>query len=162
MTRQQNGAAGPVGPGDPLEQRLGRAMEELEQLQGAVARAEKRMNDFSAVVVSRDGAVQVSVGPRGELTDLKFLDGKYREMSAPQLAAAVLDAVEEGRHQATREVMRLFKPLTDASSAIVDLPGTDFDWDRLLGRQDSSRAGRESTWQAANARLRDEISEDDE
>lgn len=162
MTPRQQGGAGPVGPGDPLEQRLARAMEELEQMQGAVARAEKRMNDFSAVVVSRDGSVEVSVGPRGELTDLKFLDGKYREMSAPQLATAVLDAVEEGRLQATREVMRLFRPLTEASPAMGDLPGMEFDWDRLLGRQDASPAGRETTWQAANAKLRDEISEDDE
>lgn len=162
MTGQQRGAAGPVGPGDPLEQRLGRAIEELEQLQGAVARAEKRMHAFSAVVVSRDGSVQVSVGPRGELTDLKFLDGKYREMSAPQLAAAVLDAAEEGRRQATQEVMRLFKPLTEASSTVADLPGTEFDWKSLLGGQEASPAGRQSTWQVANARLRDEISEDDE
>lgn len=164
MTRQQpGGGTGPVGPVDSLEQRLAQAMAELEATEAAVARAETRMAEFSTVVVSRDGSVEVTVGPQGELTDLKFLDGKYRSMSAPQLAAAVLAAAEEGRNRAAEEAVRLFRPLTRPSSGTDPaFLGIDIDWDRFLGRRDSGGPGRATPWQSANARLRDEINEDEE
>jgi hypothetical protein len=162
VNRQNPDQNGALGPGDPLEQRVAQAMAELEAAEAAVAQAEARMRDFSTVVVSRDGSVEVTVGPQGELTDLKFLDGKYRSMSAPQLAAAVLAAAEEGRNRAAEEAVRVFRPLTEPSKGIPELSGLDVDWDRLLGRRDDAGAGRATPWQSANARLRDEISEDDE
>lgn len=152
-----------TGPGDPMEQRLAEAMAELESMEAAVASAEARMSRFSTVVTSRDGSVEVTVGPQGQLTDLKFLDGKYRSMPAPQLAAAVLDAAEEGRTRAAHEVKRLFKPLTEPSEAVPELSGMTVDWDRLFGPGAAAPGeGAGTPWQSANARLRDEINEDDE
>jgi hypothetical protein len=57
--------------------------------------------------------------------------------------------------------MALFKPLTEPSRAVPELSGMNVDWDKLFGGKDR-HAGGDTPWQAANARLRDEINEDEE
>jgi len=101
----------PVQPPPPesIEQRLAQAMAELAATEDAVARAEKQLRRSAMTTLSRDGSVEVTVGPQGELTGLKFLDGKYRSMSAPQLAAAVLDAATEGRQRMARQVKDMLR-----------------------------------------------------
>src|SRR6476659_10242268 len=107
-------------------------MAELTAVQGAVARAESELSQATATVRSRDRTVEVTVGPQGELTGLKFLDGKYRSMPGPQLAASVLEAVQEGRAQMARKVMDTFGPLTRRQGGgSTGIGGIDIDWDRM-------------------------------
>lgn len=144
-----------------LEKRLAQANAELESVQAAVAEAERRMGAFSSTVVSKDGSVEVTVGTQGELTGLKFLDGKYRSMSASQLADAVLDTVQEARSHFARAVRDLFEPLTRPSVTLPELPGMEIDWDRLVGPAAEVLPEGPRT-RTANDRLRDEIDEDDD
>ncbi|MGW2212998.1 YbaB/EbfC family nucleoid-associated protein [Streptomyces sp. NPDC001781] len=140
-----------------MEQKLAEAMAELTAVQEAVARAESELGEASATIRSRDRAVEVTVGPQGELTGLKFPDNKYRGMTGPQLAASVLEAVQEGRAQMARRVMDVFEPLTRASGGPTGLRGVDIDWDRAFGSAlDSPDGGR----RGSAARLHDEIHED--
>jgi len=71
---------------------------ELAATEAAVARAEKQLRRSAMTTLSRDARWR-SPSPAGRADRLKFLDGKYRSMSAPQLAAAVLDAAIEGRQR---------------------------------------------------------------
>jgi DNA-binding protein YbaB len=136
-------------------------MAELEATQAAVARAEEQLSHASYTVRSQDRAVEITVGPQGELTGLKFLDGKYRTMAASQLAASVLEAAGRARTQMSRRVMETFEPLTRPSATVPDLNGIDIDWAKIFGPQvledPQTAAGR-----ASSARLRDEINEDTE
>lgn len=144
-----------------LEKRLAQANAELQSVQSAVTEAERRMSAFSSSVVSKDGSVEVTVGSQGELTGLRFLDGKYRSMSASQLADAVLDTVQEARSHFARAVRDLFEPLTRASETLPELPGMEIDWDRLVGPA-ADALPEEPERRTASDRLRDEIDEDDD
>lgn len=145
---------------ESIEQRIKKAMAELESVQEAVARAEDRMAGATATVRSRDRSVEVVIGPQGELAGLKFLDNKYRSMNAAQLAASVMEAAERGRARMARQVMDVFEPLTRAEGAASGVRGVDLDWDRVFG---SALAGEEEAPgrpRRSADRLRDEIHED--
>src|SRR4051794_8377132 len=90
---------------ESIEQRLAQAMAELEATEAAVARAEQELSSATCTVRSPDRAVEVTVSSQGDLTALKFLDGKYRTMAASQLAACVLEAAQEARALMARRVM---------------------------------------------------------
>ncbi|KUN29800.1 hypothetical protein AQJ23_03380 [Streptomyces antibioticus] len=144
--------------GASYEKRLAEAMAELDATREAVARAEAELAEASVRVRSKDRSVEVTVGPQGELTGLRFLEDRYRSMSAGQLAASVLEAAAEARGVMARQVMAAFEPLTRPSTAVPELTGVDVDWTKIFGSavlEDAPAARR-----ASRHRLRDEISED--
>ncbi|MCQ9183301.1 YbaB/EbfC family nucleoid-associated protein [Streptomyces sp. IBSBF 2953] len=150
----------PVTPLGSIEQRLSRAMAELDATQRAVAEAEAELRHATCTVRSKDRAVEVTVGHQGELTALRFLDGKYRTMTAGELAAGVLEAAERARTQMYRQVRETFEPFTRPSGAVPEMTGVDVDWTAIFG------PGAEEAEHTAPApsrnRLRDEIHEDAE
>jgi DNA-binding protein YbaB len=148
----------PGNPREPMEQRVAKAMAELQAVEAAVARAEEDLRGASHTVRSRDRTVEVTVGPQGELTGLRFLDGRYRSMPAGQLAASVLEAVGQGRAEMAHRVREIFEPLTRPSGVAPEFGGFDVDWDRILGPAYEGAA--DTGGRPARDRLRDEIHED--
>ncbi|MFJ6016965.1 YbaB/EbfC family nucleoid-associated protein [Streptomyces sp. NPDC092952] len=144
-----------------VEARLAAAMAELEATEKGVARAEAELRRATRTVRSADRSVEVTVGPQGELTELRFLEQKYRTMSPDDLSGAVLEAFGRARAEMARQVMETFEPFTRPSDAVPELTGVDIDWARIFGPevlQDPEERAR----QAAGRRLRDEIDEDEE
>ncbi|MET7455519.1 YbaB/EbfC family nucleoid-associated protein [Streptomyces sp. NPDC005574] len=146
---------------ETIEQRLARAMADLEATQAAVTEAERELSTASSTVRSQDRAVEVTVSAQGDLTALRFLDGKYRTMPAAQLAASVLEAAQEARSVMARQVMHAFEPFTRPHDAVPELPGVNVDWHKIFGPGvlDGPRAGDD---RLSSRRLRDEIHEDTE
>ncbi|MFK4688181.1 DNA-binding protein YbaB [Streptomyces pristinaespiralis] len=144
-----------------IEKKLADAMAELEATQEAVAKAEAELREASFTVRSKDRAVEVTVGHQGELTALRFLEGKYRSMAAGELAASVLDAAERARTQMSRHVMETFQPFTQPSTAVSELTGVDIDWAEIFGPA-VLEAPEQAAGRRGSGRLRDEINEDGE
>ncbi len=144
-----------------MEKKLADAMAELEATQEAVAKAEAELREASFTVRSKDRAVEVTVGHQGELTALRFLEGKYRRMAAGELAASVLDAAERARTQMSRHVMETFQPFTQPSTAVPELAGVDIDWAEIFGPA-VLEAPERAAGRRGSGRLRDEIHEDGE
>lgn len=143
---------------EPLQERIAQAMAELQATQAAVARAEADLRQASATVRSSDRVVEATVGAQGELTGLKFLDNKHQNMTGPQLASSILEAVQQGRAQMARRVMDTFEPFTQPGPEGSARRGIDLDWNRIFGSAldgDQARSRRSS-----RDRLRDEIDED--
>lgn len=109
---------------------------------------------------SADRAVEVTVSAQGDLRALTFLDDKYRTMPAGQLAASVLEAVQEARARMARHVMATFEPFTKANPEAPEITGFDVDWNKIFGPGvlEGPKGGR----RRGAGRLRDEISEDPE
>ncbi|MGA5444912.1 YbaB/EbfC family nucleoid-associated protein [Streptomyces griseoincarnatus] len=143
-----------------LAKRLAEATAQLETVQSAAADAERQLSAFTSSAFSPDGSVEVSVGGQGEVTEVKFLDGKYRSMSASQLSEAVLGTIQEARSHHSRMVRDLFEPLTRPSAVMPELPGMELDWDRILGPA-AHVLPEESLPRTAGDRLRDEIDGDE-
>ncbi|MGW2014591.1 YbaB/EbfC family nucleoid-associated protein [Streptomyces sp. NPDC001927] len=151
-----------------MEQRIAQAMAELEAVQKAVAEAEAELSEASVTVRSKDRSVEVTVGPQGELTGLRFLGTAYRTMEAGTLAVAVLDAAGQARSQMARQIKDTFEPLTRPSATVPELHGIDVDWTKIFGPDVLDEDGDEADDPAAarrrrgGRRLRDEIHEDPE
>ncbi|MFI1401007.1 YbaB/EbfC family nucleoid-associated protein [Streptomyces sp. NPDC020681] len=143
---------------ESIEKRFADARKELEKAEAAVAKAEAELRASTVVLRSRDRAVEVTVGPQGELAGLRFLDDRYRTMHASQLAASVLEAAGEARAQMSRRVMETFQPLLAGSPAVPEIAGTQIDWENIFGGIDLRPEAKAS----GGDRLRDEINEGEE
>lgn len=156
----QEPESGPDAHTERLERRLAQARAELETAEREAANARADMGGYSSVAVSGDGSVEVTVGPQGELSDLRFLDDKYREMSGGALGAAIVEAADAGREQARREAARRYRTLDADGPQVPELAALGIDWARFLGPY--APATGWSGRPGASARLRDEIAEDEE
>ncbi|QDY80310.1 YbaB/EbfC family nucleoid-associated protein [Streptomyces qinzhouensis] len=145
---------------EPIQERLAEAVARLEQTQRAVAAAEQRLRGAGVTVRSRDRSVEVTVDSRGQLADVRFLDGKYRTMGASQLTAAVLEAARQGQAEMARTVLDTFQPLSEAVGGRPRIEGSGVDWGQVFGplveTVERGAAGRGGT----SHRLRDAITED--
>lgn len=146
---------------ESIEQRLARAMAELQATEAAVARAEDELAHAESTVRSTDRSVEVTVSAQGDVTAVAFLDGKYRTMPAGQLGASVLEAVQEARARMARRVMATFEPFTRPHAEVPELTGFDVDWNKIFGAGvlEGPKGDRR---RGSGRRLRDEISEDPE
>ncbi|MFJ9590982.1 YbaB/EbfC family nucleoid-associated protein [Streptomyces acidicola] len=146
---------------ESMRERLDRARAHLEQTQKAVADAKAQLNNASATAQSRDRSVEVTVNAQGHLSGVKFLDGKYRNMGATQLAASVLEASQQAHAQMARTVMDAFRPVSDNPRDLLPRSeGVDMDWEGVFGplMDTVKRAANERG--GASDHLRDEITED--
>ncbi|MFI8088593.1 YbaB/EbfC family nucleoid-associated protein [Streptomyces sp. NPDC086080] len=144
----------------PMEDRVAQAMAHLKAAEEAAASARAELDAASATARSADRSVRVSVGAKGELTSLEFLDGKYRTMAASQLSASVLEAANTARAEMARRVVDTLEPLTRMTARGAAPERMGVDWQSLFGSLLSETgATREST---AMSGLRDEIVEDEE
>ncbi|MEU0101436.1 YbaB/EbfC family nucleoid-associated protein [Streptomyces sp. NPDC006267] len=146
---------------DSLEQRIERAMAELKATEAAVARTERELREASFDSLSSDRAVRVTVGPQGELSDLEFLDGKYRTMAPQELAASVLEAAQAARTRMGRHVMQAMAPFAEVSDGLPELSGMDVDWEKLFG-PDVLRDPDKSPERRADVSWQDALGEDGE
>lgn len=147
---------------EPIQERLAKAVAQLEQTRQAVAVAEQRLRASSVTVRSRDRSVEVTVNSQGHLADLRFLDGKYRTMGPTQLAAAVIEAARQGQAEMARTVLDVFQPLSETVGDRPHVEGSGVDWGNVFGPllETVERGG--AARGAASDRLRDEITEDGE
>ncbi|MER5936917.1 YbaB/EbfC family nucleoid-associated protein [Streptomyces sp. NPDC001928] len=144
---------------ESIEERMAKARVHLEQTQAAIADVEQRLTRTSETVRSRDRAVEVTVGPQGELVKLTFPDNKSMGMPGPQLAASVQEAYDEGRRRVAQRVMESIEPLTRPNPHLPNSRGVEVDWERIFGSALSG--GRREAGARRRDRLRDEIHEDD-
>lgn len=142
---------------EPLEDRLAAAMARVQATQEAVTRAETELRQASVTVRSANRAVRVTVGAQGELRNLEFLDGRYRNMAASELSATILETMAQARSEMAHRVVDTFAPIT------ANMPdgrlAESTDWERIFGSL-LGEPTRERQSSAMN-RLRDEIHEDD-
>jgi DNA-binding protein YbaB len=150
------------------DDRIAEARARLESTKAAVAKARADLGGSSSTARSKDRAVEVTIGPQGELQRVKFLDEKFRTMEASQLAASIVEAAGKGRATMARRVMDAFSAFAPQGEETGELPGYKIDWEEIFGSalaggrrgrgagpaRPASRGGRRS------ARLHDEIVED--
>lgn len=144
----------------PMEDRVAQALAHLKAAEEAAASARADLDAASVTALSADRSVRVSVGAKGELTSLEFLDGKYRTMAAPQLSAAVLEAANRARADMARRVVATLDPLTRMTARGAAPERMGVDWQSLFGSLLSETSVAEGP--TAMSRLRDEIVEDEE
>ncbi|MCL6675201.1 YbaB/EbfC family nucleoid-associated protein [Streptomyces panaciradicis] len=145
---------------EPVEERLAKAMELLESTRAAVADAEQRLRSAAVTVMSKDRSVEITVGPQGEVTALRFHDGKYRAMAPAQLSAVILQTLGQARSRMAQQVLDTYRPISEGMPQLTDVPGVEIDWEGLFGSMVAE--GETRPGKPAGGQLRDEIVEDQE
>ncbi|XVV12754.1 YbaB/EbfC family nucleoid-associated protein [Actinoplanes sp. CA-131856] len=114
----------------------------LEEIHGRYARLrsdldalQHRLESLRVTAASPDGLVRVTVGPRGELVDLRLTRRTTRNMDSEYVSrtivATVHSAAEKARHQ-VKSLMADYLPAGSGSLRYLD----DNDLGSLLGRSD--------------------------
>ncbi|MEV7080020.1 YbaB/EbfC family nucleoid-associated protein [Streptomyces sp. NPDC093516] len=145
---------------ETLNARLAETLAALESVTADMERVKEELSQARHVSRSRDRAVEATVGHQGQLTELRFLDNKYRTMSSTELAASVLEAVSQARDSMSRQVMLAMDPFNQPLPGLPATEGLGIDWAELFGP--GVMAEPENASRRAGARLRDEIHEDGE
>ncbi|MDW6059176.1 YbaB/EbfC family nucleoid-associated protein [Streptomyces sp. FXJ1.4098] len=147
---------------ESIKDRLAKAVANLEETKKAVARAQEQLSVASATVRSRDRSVEVTVNSQGQLSEVKFLDGKYRTMGAAQLSAAVIEAAQQAQAEMAQMVLNTFQPLSETPGARPHVEGSGVDWDQIFGPLTETIERGAAARRGASDKLRDEITEDGE
>jgi DNA-binding protein YbaB len=96
---------------------------------------QQRLARMAVTVESPDGLVRATVGPRGQLVDLKLDRGIYRDGDPDELARTILRTVEKAVAQTTDQVQEMLSEYLPPDSGAAGFL-RDGDFGRLLGRQD--------------------------
>ncbi|MGK3110791.1 YbaB/EbfC family nucleoid-associated protein [Streptomyces sp. WAC05858] len=79
-----------TSPGSRLE----KVLADFAEQYGAWSRAREQLKALSVTARSRDGVVEVTVGAGGQATRIRFVDNRFRALTAPQLGDSVLAALK--------------------------------------------------------------------
>jgi DNA-binding protein YbaB len=93
------------------------------ELQRKGAEAQEKLAAASGTASSKDGAVTVTVGPNGGLTNLQ-LGHRAVELGAPRLTALILQTARDAQKNVSAQVVEAFEPIgagTQAMAMVMDV-----------------------------------------
>lgn len=93
---------------------------EMAQLKARAESAQEQIQTATATVSSPDGAVTVTVGASGALTDIRLGDRAY-ERPPRALAALLMQLCGKAQQRVSAQVMTAFGGLVGESSAAMDM-----------------------------------------
>ncbi len=107
-------------------------LEEYQRKRADLRRLQETMAEVEVTVTTEDELVTVRVGSQGRLLGLEFNPRVYRRLSPPELAEAVLGAVQEAAVQVGEQMRVAMEPLTPDGASVEAVAGKGFDLSRIL------------------------------
>jgi DNA-binding protein YbaB len=118
-----------------LHNRLAEVHERYTRLRSDLDDLQRRLDAIRVTVVSPDGLVRVTVGPRGELIDLRLIRRATRNMDNEYVSRTIISTVHSASERAAEQVQALMGDyLPDNSGSLRYL--RDHHFGSLLGRSD--------------------------
>ncbi|MEV5777404.1 YbaB/EbfC family nucleoid-associated protein [Streptomyces antimycoticus] len=105
-----------TSPGSRLE----KVLADFAEQYGAWSRAREQLRALSVTARSRDGVVEVTVGAGGRVTRIRFVDNRFRDLTAPQLGDSVLAALTTARVEVAARAVAV---MTAADFRLPPAPG---------------------------------------
>ena len=118
-----------------LRDRLAEVHERYARLRSDLDDLQRRLADVRVTVVSTDGLVRVTVGPRGELIDLRLIRRATRNMDNEYVSRTIVTTVHTAAEQAAERIQTLMADYLPADSGALRYL-RDPDFGSLLGRSD--------------------------
>jgi DNA-binding protein YbaB len=119
-----------------LRERLTDVYGQYEQLRTHLDELPQRLASMQVSAASPDGLVQATVGPRGQLVDLRIDHENYRRVDADDLAQTIVVTVREAAERTAGEVEALLAGYLPPDSGTLQFL-RDNDFASLMGRADS-------------------------
>ncbi|MFM9498992.1 YbaB/EbfC family nucleoid-associated protein [Streptomyces galilaeus] len=117
---------------ESLRQQLEQAMSEFTRQRESLVKAKQELSELSVTMRSKDRAVEVTVGPQGEPTALRFLNSKHQTMSGQALATSVLEVMAAARQEIAAQVEARFEAFSGVGLGLAGSGLEELDLDRLL------------------------------
>ncbi|BCJ53287.1 hypothetical protein Asp14428_47620 [Actinoplanes sp. NBRC 14428] len=121
----------------PLRARLDDVFGRYQRLRSDVDDIQRRLAEVRISAESEDGLIRATVGPRGQLLDLRLDRRIYRDMDAGRLSHAIVETTARAAELAAAEVQRLMAGYLPADSGPMRYLRDD-DLGSLLHRQDAA------------------------
>lgn len=106
---------------DSLKEMLSQALDGFNRKQAEFVSQQQKMNALSASATSPRQVVAVTVGARGELTDLKFPTSAYKRLPPAELASVILKTADEARSQLMKQSAELLAPTLPSGLSAEEL-----------------------------------------
>ena len=91
---------------------LERMMAEMNEAHASIAEVEARLADISATVKSKDRVINVTVDSQGLISELKLTGQSWREMSAKELTAKIIETVTQAQNEVRESSAALLAELS--------------------------------------------------
>ncbi|WP_250031829.1 YbaB/EbfC family nucleoid-associated protein [Paractinoplanes maris] len=118
-----------------LRDRLAEVHERYTRLRSDLDDLQRRLDAVRITVVSADGLVRVTVGPRGELIDLKLIRRATRNMDSEYVSRTIVSTVHTASQRAAERVQALMGDYLPADSGALRYL-RDNNFGSLFGRSD--------------------------
>ncbi|SDT30398.1 YbaB/EbfC family nucleoid-associated protein [Actinoplanes derwentensis] len=118
-----------------LRARFDDVVSQYQRLRLGLDDLQERLSAMTVTAESPDRMVKATVGPRGQLVDLKFDPEAYRRLTPEQLSRTVLRTVEQAVAQTTDQVQEIVGEYLPADSGASRFM-RDGQFSSFLARQD--------------------------
>jgi DNA-binding protein YbaB len=115
---------------DAVEKLMAEYQQQLEKL----GEHQRKMSELTGTAASQRKQVSVTVGPQGELLELKFLTDAYREMAPAELSKIIIDTFSAARNALVAQQRELMAANAPAGVNIGALFGPDADLTKAAPR----------------------------
>jgi len=119
-----------------LRARLDDVVGQYQRLRSGLDDVQRRLTELQVSADSEDGLIRATVGPRGQLLDLRLDRRIYRDMDAAELGRRIVATVEQAAARAATEVEELVAGCLPADSGPMRFL-KDNNLGTLLRRQDA-------------------------
>lgn len=119
-----------------LRARLDDVVGQYQRLRSGIDDVQRRLAELQVSADSEDGLIRATVGPRGQLLDLRLDRRIYRDMDAAELGRRIVATVEQAAARAATEVEELVAGCLPADSGPMRFL-KDNNLGTLLRRQDA-------------------------
>jgi DNA-binding protein YbaB len=109
---------------------------QYQRLRSGMDDMQQRLAQLQVTAESEDGLIRATVGPRGQLIDLRLDRRIYRDMDAGELGRKIVATVEKAAAQVAEQVQHMMSDYLPADSGPMQFI-KDNNFGSLLRRQDA-------------------------
>ena len=123
----------------PLSAQLEQLASEYARIRTEMQEVQEKVRATTATVKSDNGMLTVTVGPQGDITDLKVNNRDYRKMAPAELANVLTATIARARAAVHEQMRGILTPFMPNGASFDDVRSGKFDWNSALPAEPFSR-----------------------
>lgn len=125
--------------GPSLGAQLEQLATEYTRIRTEMQTIQEKVRATTATVKSDNGMLTVTVGPQGDIVELKVNNREYRKMAPAELANVLTTTLTRARAAVHEQMRGILTPVMPAGTTFDDVRTGKFDWSSALPAEPFSR-----------------------
>lgn len=118
----------------PYDEAINEMMADYHRQLEKITEHQKQMQEITGTAASQRKSVSVTVGPQGQIIELKFPTDAYRDMAPMELATVIMETFNAARGQVLKRQQELMAANAPAGLDLSNLFGPDSELGKVLPR----------------------------